>query len=279
MTVINSNTNALLAQRALAQAEQGTTQAMEQLSTGRRINGASDDAAGLAISKQMTAFIRGLEQAVRNANDGISLVQTAEGALGEINDIAQRMRELAVQAATGTNADDDRSYLDTEFQQLRAEMDRIVDMTEFNGGTLLDKSSQGGRGIYTFQIGVDAGQSIQLTIPDFDTQSGDQMNLGSANLLTAEGAQQALATMDNALGNLNTVRSELGSTINRLTFAIDNLDNTRLNTESSRSNIIDADYAKASTELTRNQILHQAATSILAQSNVSSQMVMRLLEG
>ena len=142
-----------------------------------------------------------------------------------------------------------------------------------------DRSSQGGRGIYTFQIGVDAGQSIQLTIPDFDTQSGDQMNLGSANLLTAEGAQEALATMDNALGNLNTVRSELGSTINRLTFAIDNLDNTRLNTESSRSNIIDADYAKASTELTRNQILQQAATSILAQSNVSSQMVMRLLEG
>lgn len=279
MTVINSNTNALLAQRALAQAERGTTQAMEQLSTGRRINGASDDAAGLAISKQMTAFIRGLEQAVRNANDGISLVQTAEGALGEIGDIAQRMRELAVQAATGTNAAEDRSYLDTEFQQLRAEMDRIVDMTEFNGGTLLDKSAQGGRGIFTFQIGVDAGQAIQLTIPDFDTQTGDQMNLGTANLLTAEGAQQALATMDNALGNLNTVRSELGSTINRLTFAIDNLDNTRLNTESSRSNIIDADYAKASTELTRNQILQQAATSILAQSNVSSQMVMRLLEG
>jgi flagellin len=279
MTVINSNTNALLAQRALAQAERGTTQAMEQLSTGRRINGASDDAAGLAISKQMTAFIRGLEQAVRNANDGISLVQTAEGALGEINDIAQRMRELAVQAATGTNADDDRNYLDTEFQQLRAEMDRIVDMTQFNGGTLLEKSAQDGRGVFTFQIGVDAGQAIQLTIPDFDTQSGDQMNLGSANLLTAEGAQQALATMDNALGNLNTMRSELGSTINRLTFAIDNLDNTRLNTESSRSNIIDADYAKASTELTRNQILQQAATSILAQSNVSSQMVMRLLEG
>lgn len=279
MTVINSNTNALLAQRALAQAERGTTQAMEQLSTGRRINGASDDAAGLAISKQMTAFIRGLEQAVRNANDGISLVQTAEGALGEIGDIAQRMRELAIQAATGTNAAEDRSYLDTEFQQLRAEMDRIVDMTEFNGGTLLDKSAQGGRGIFTFQIGVDAGQAIQLTIPDFDTQSGDQMNLGTANLLTAEDAQQALATMDNALGNLNTVRSELGSTINRLTFAIDNLDNTRLNTESSRSNIIDADYAKASTELTRNQILQQAATSILAQSNVSSQMVMRLLEG
>ena len=279
MTVINSNTNALLAQRSLARAESATSEAMEQLSTGRRINGASDDAAGLAISKQMTAFIRGLEQAVRNANDGISLVQTAEGALGEMTSVVQRMRELSVQAATDTNTAEDRSYLDTEFQQLRAELDRIVDMTEFNGTNLLDKSAKGGTGIFTMQIGVGEGQVLTLNIPDFDTTTGDQLVLGSANLLTAAGAQDALAAMDDALANVNTVRSEMGATINRLTFAIDTLDNTRVNTESSRSNILDADYARAATELSRNQILEQAATAILAQANVSSQMVMRLLEG
>ncbi len=279
MTVINSNTNALLAQRSLARAERATSEAMEQLSTGRRINGASDDAAGLAISKQMTAFISGLEQAVRNANDGISLVQTAEGALGEMTSVVQRMRELAVQAATDTNAAEDRSYLDTEFQQLRAELDRIVDMTEFNGTHLLDKSAKGGTGTFTFQIGVGEGQVLSLNIPDFDTTTGDQLALGNANLLTANGAQQVLAAMDNALANVNTARSEMGATINRLTFAIDTLDNTRVNTESSRSNILDADYARATTELSRNQILEQAATAILAQANVSSQMVMRLLEG
>ena len=279
MTVINSNTNALLAQRSLARAESATSEAMEQLSTGRRINGASDDAAGLAISKQMTAFIRGLEQAVRNANDGISLVQTAEGALGEMTSVVQRMRELSVQAATDTNTAEYRSYLDTEFQQLRAELDRIVDMTEFNGTNLLDKSAKGGTGIFTMQIGVGEGQVLTLNIPDFDTTTGDQLVLGSANLLTAAGAQDALAAMDDALANVNTVRSEMGATINRLTFAIDTLDNTRVNTESSRSNILDADYARAATELSRNQILEQAATAILAQANVSSQMVMRLLEG
>lgn len=280
MTVINSNTNALLAQRSLAQAERGATEAMEQLSSGRRINSASDDAAGLAISKQMTALISGMEQAVRNANDGISLVQTAEGALGQMSDIVQRMRELAVQAATETNSAEDRGYLDTEFQQLRAELDRIVDMTEFNGTNLLDKSAQGGLGVFTFQIGVGEGQTIQLEIPDFDTAtSGGPLYLGSANLLSADAAQQALSTMDDALSNVDSTRAAMGSTINRLTFAIDTLDNTRLNTEASRSAILDTDYAWAATELSRNQILQQAATAVLAQANVSSQMVMRLLEG
>ena len=280
MTVINSNTNALLAQRSLAQAERGATDAMEQLSSGRRINSASDDAAGLAISKQMTALISGMEQAVRNANDGISLVQTAEGALGQMSDIVQRMRELAVQAATETNSAEDRGYLDTEFQQLRAELDRIVDMTEFNGTNLLDKSAQGGLGVFTFQIGVGEGQTIQLEIPDFDTAtSGGPLYLGSANLLSTDAAQQALSTMDDALSNVDSTRAAMGSTINRLTFAIDTLDNTRLNTEASRSAILDTDYAWAATELSRNQILQQAATAVLAQANVSSQMVMRLLEG
>lgn len=280
MTVINSNTNALLAQRSLAQAERGATDAMEQLSSGRRINSASDDAAGLAISKQMTALISGMEQAVRNANDGISLVQTAEGSLGEISDVVQRMRELAVQAATGTNAPEERGYLDTEFQQLRAEIDRIVDMSEFNGTKLLDKSAQGGLGVFTFQIGVGQGQTIELQIPDFGTNTaGGPLALGGTNLLTQDAAQQALDAMDDALSNVDTVRSEMGSTINRLTFAIDTLDNTRLNTEASRSAILDTDYAWAATELSRNQILQQAATAVLAQANVSSQMVMRLLEG
>lgn len=280
MTVINSNTNALLAQRSLAQAERGATDAMEQLSSGRRINSASDDAAGLAISKQMTALISGMEQAVRNANDGISLVQTAEGSLGQMSDIVQRMRELAVQAATETNSAEDRGYLDTEFQQLRAELDRIVDMAEFNGTNLLDKSAQGGLGVFTFQIGVGEGQVIQLEIPDFDTATaGGPLYLGSANLLSTDAAQQALSTMDDALSNVDAARAGMGSTINRLTFAIDTLDNTRLNTEASRSAILDTDYAWAATELSRNQILQQAATAVLAQANVSSQMVMRLLEG
>jgi flagellin len=279
VTVINSNTNALLAQRSLAQAERGATDAMEQLSSGRRINDASDDAAGLAISKQMTALISGLEQAARNANDGISLVQTAEGALGEMGDVVQRMRELAVQAATGSNSAEDRGYLDTEFQQMRAELDRMVSMSEFNGTRLLDQSARGGLGVFKFQIGVGEGQTIELQIPDFGTSAaGGPLELGSANLLTADAAQQALGTMDDALANLDTVRSEMGSTINRLTFAIDTLDNTRLNTEAARSTILDTDYARAATELSRNQILQQAATAVLAQANVSSEMVMRLLE-
>ena len=153
-------------------------------------------------------------------------------------------------------------------------------MTEFNGTNLLDKSAQGGLGVFSFQIGVGEGQVIQLEIPDFDTATtGGPLYLGSANLLSTDAAQQALSTMDDALSNVDAVRASMGSTINRLTFAIDTLDNTRLNTEASRSAILDTDYAWAATELGRNQILQQAATAVLAQANVSSQMVMRLLEG
>ena len=394
MSVINTNVSSLIAQNAMNTNGLAQSKAMQQLSTGLRINGAKDDAAGLAISSKMSAQIRGLDQAVRNANDGVSLLQTTDGALVAVGDMMQRMRELAVQSASDTNVTSDRTALNSEFSQLKTEITRITKNTQWNGMNILDGSANGTTGTFNFQVGANAGQTISKTIGNMgsaasaatvtagghvaaaatvaqvDTltiagtyaagdvitingakqqmqytvtsadatdaaplthiaasivtamgvSSGSQSSYLSANgmgaasaagviTLTATAvnvastapsasaatggslanindlnvssqvaATGAIAGMDSAIATVNTQRSDLGATINRLTYAADNLSNVSENTSASRSRVQDTDYAKASTELSRTQIIAQASTAMLAQANQSQQSVLALLK-
>ena len=410
MSVINTNSKSIIAQNSLTVNNRSMTKAMEQLSTGKRINSAADDAAGLAISSKMTSQIKGLNQAVRNANDGISMLQTADGAMVEVTNMLQRMRELAVQSSTDTNTQDDRTYLDNEFQQLKNEIDRIAENTEWNGSKILNENVNLGSGAANaprqvqFQVGANADQTIDVTFKKFDfassasgvTTSSAQVELGaladgaaataavvtiggtaltftkttdftalaanptSANIttfaselqtairgrsgyegisvsstgevLTIEdtagrsisafsltgataanvvftaaagsnptGSSEAdsvfsgnaaihslvitdkansnssITALDFAIKAVNTERSTFGAAINRLTYAADNLTNVSQNTSASRSRVLDTDYALATTELARTQIISQAATAMLAQANQAPQSVLSLL--
>jgi flagellin len=389
MTVINTNVKSLAAQSAITLNNRSMSTAMEQLSTGKRINSAKDDAAGLAISEKMTSQVRGLNQAIRNANDGISLLQTAEGAMVEITNMMQRMRELAVQSANDTNAQDDRNYLDLEFQQLKAEINRVTKNTQWNGMNILDQTepASGARGgTFTFQVGANNGDAHKITHeldklaftartgasfaaavdnpPDSDDIQESVVSFGDGFIegdvitvtvnnkqfqytVTAEDANAAavdtavatsfaqaigstfsdlavtfsspdvtfkgvadqtfetfvkvtdgkLATvdpleitsqslsdtaiggLDAALTKVNEARAEIGAVINRLNYAVDNMTNVSMNTSESRSRILDTDYAKASAELARTQIISQAATAMLAQANQQPQAVLQLLQG
>lgn len=292
MSVINTNVNSLVAQNAVNVNARSMSRAMEQLSTGKRINGSKDDAAGLSISQIMTAQIRGLNQAVRNANDGISLLQTADGAMIEQSNMLQRMRELAVQASTDTVTPDQKNYLDKEYQQLLAEINRIGESTQWNGKDLLKGTGgSAATGVYTFQVGSNASQSFSVTIGNaVSTASGaaagiytdmhgskiydstDQSGAGTT------AATAAIGKIDLALKAANEQRANIGAGINRLTYAADNLANISMNTAASRSRIEDTDYATASTELARTQIIQQAATAMLAQANQSPQSVLALLK-
>ena len=396
MTTINTNVSSLLARYALVANERSMSTAMERLSTGVRINSAQDDAAGLAIASKMTSQIRGLDQAVRNANDAVSLIQTAEGALIETSNMLQRMRELAVQASSDTNTLTDRSALNQEFVSLRSEINRVAQNTQWNGVNILTK--QGGSsadGIHKFQVGANANQTIDLTIGNYQTTSstqggtatvatttsgsgqgataaaqvstftvggtiavGDVFNLtvgdksfthtvtalgasnnasrdavfdamiagigtvggvgssttdsttgakihtftasstafgsnsfniasGTAGLLsginassitTAGNANSAVAAVSTALATVNAGRSEMGATMNRLQYAADNLANVSRNATESRGRVMDADYAKETTELARTQIIAQAGTAMLAQANQMKQTVLSLLK-
>jgi len=390
MSVINTNAKAMLAQNALTTNNRSLSTSMEQLSTGKRINSAQDDAAGFAIAQKMTSQIRGLNQAVRNAGDAISLVQTAEGALVEVNNMLQRMRELSVQAATDSNVTTDREALNNEFNQLRLEINRVATNTQWNGRNVLDQGFTGNGaanpGLYKFQVGANANQTIDLTIGNYTTNSvsqgttavattttpasgpganavaqvstmtiagtpalgdnitvtvGDKsfthkvvagaatvqtvteiaaaINTGlgtitgittaanagvltftaatggvpfqisasqggllsgvrQSDISTQSGANSAIAALDTALKTVNTGRAEMGSTMNRLQYASDNLANISTNTAESRSRIQDTDYASATTELARSQIIQQAATAMLAQANQSGQSVLALLK-
>lgn len=388
MSVINTNVNSIVAQNAATVSGRSMAKAMEQLSTGKRINTAADDAAGLAISSRATSQIRGLNQAVRNANDGISMLQTAEGAMVEVTNMLQRMRELSVQSANDTNTADDRAYLDLEFQQLKAETDRIISNTQWNGVNVLDKTFTNNTtaGKFVFQVGANANQTISHTIDVFglgtadgasatvtaaagatagtattqqvgtltlagtyaagdkitvnlnqsvfqytvttadeagsntlatnlaaaldlrfedgydaagsapgvvkitaDTASttqftlsatasdGEWADIGSLSILTQATSNTAVSTLDVAVASVNKARAEIGSVINRLTYAADNLSNVSQNAEASRSRILDTDYAKTTTELARTQIIQQAATAMLAQANQQPQSVLSLL--
>jgi len=391
MPVINSNISALTAQSALAANSRAQSSSMQQLSTGLRINSAKDDAAGMAIAAKMTSQIRGLDQAVRNANDGISLLQTADGSLTAVTDMLQRMREISVQAASDSNVTSDRTALNNEFSQLRNEINRVASNTQWNGMNILDKSIASGTGLLKFQVGANAGQTIEMTLGNFSTASatqgttaavttttagsgpgataaqvstltiagtpalgdiisvsvGDksyvhkvtagsaavqtvteiaaaiQGGLGGASGVTGVGitlnagvmtftsssgaygsntfsisanqagllsavrgsdittqanANSAIGAVDSALAQVNGGRSEIGATINRLTYAADNLTNVSTNTSASRSRVQDTNFAKASTELARTQIVAQAATAMLAQANQSQQSVLALLK-
>lgn len=277
MSVINTNVNSLVAQNAVNVNARSLSKAMEQLSTGKRINGSKDDAAGLSISQIMTAQIRGLNQAVRNANDGISLLQTADGAMIEQGNMLQRMRELAVQAASDTVTSDQKGYLNTEFLQLRLEINRVGSSTQWNGKDLLKGTGGSGAGVYNFQVGANKDQSFSVTIADTST-TALYSDVASDTITTAALAGTAIDNIDKAIAAANGQRATIGAAINRLTYAADNLSNVSMNTSASRSRIEDTDYAQASTELARTQIIQQAATAMLAQANQSPQSVLALLK-
>ena len=282
MTVINTNINSLISQNALSKNNRALSSSMEQLSTGKRINSAADDAAGLAISNKMTAQIRGLNQAVRNANDGISMLQTAEGATQEITNMLQRMRELAVQAANDTYQASDRSALSAEVKELQSEISRIGKNTEWNGMKLFTAQTAGSAfGIGTLgnvrlQVGVD-GESTDRIAVQLNKIDTTTLGVSAISLKSAASASSALQSLDKAIGMIDNDRATFGATINRLTYAVDNLTNVSQNANASRSRILDTDYAKASAELARTQIIQQAATAILAQANQSTQSVLKLL--
>jgi flagellin len=242
--------------------------AMEQLSTGRRINSAADDAAGLAVSQDMTAQIRGLNMAVRNANDGISMAQTAEGALIEVSNMLQRMRELAVQASTGTLSSTQRGYLDND------QIQNTVTNTKWNGIAVLGSSVMTSSGGIDIQVGTDSGQTISVvgaSLTDIATSNF------SGGITSASDASGMLSTLDDALIAVNTSRASLGAVVNQLTSAADNLTNVSQNLSESRSRVLDTDYAAATTELARTMIIQQAGTAVLAQANQSPQFVLALL--
>lgn len=275
MSVINTNTIALNAQRNLSTNSASLSTTIQRLSSGLRINSAKDDAAGLAISQRMTAQIRGMDQAARNANDGISLAQTAEGALKSIGDNMQRIRELAVQAANGTNSGDDRASLQKEVEQLHKEITRVVENTTFNGTNLLDGSAA------TISIQVGAGaethDKIEISLADIDAVQAAVAAIDISGT-DATGADTAIGVIDAQLDVVNNARADLGAIQNRFSSVISNLQTNSENLSASRSRIQDADYAKETVELTRTQILQQAGTAMLAQAKSAPQSVLSLLQ-
>ena len=272
MSVINTNVKSLVAQNALSVNNRSLSKTMEQLSTGKRINSAADDAAGLAISNKMTAQIRGLNQAVRNANDGISMLQTAEGATQEITNMLQRMRELAVQAANDTYSADDRTAIGDEIGQLEAEIDRIAGNTTWNGVAVLATEDD-----YVLQVGMLDNSSDEVTIT-FLPMTSSELGVTGLSVASHTAAQTSIGKLDDAIAEVDAFRSDMGAMVNRLNYAADNLSNVSLNTAASRSRIQDTDYAQATTELARTQIIQQAATAMLAQANQQPSAVLSLLK-
>ncbi|MEO8527089.1 MAG: flagellin [Caldimonas sp.] len=264
---INTNIMSLNAQRNLSTSQMSLATSMERLSSGLRVNSAKDDAAGLAIADRMNAQIRGTNVAIRNANDGISLAQTAEGAMATMTDALQRMRELAVQAQNGSNGSSDRANLDTEFQQLSAEITRIATQTKFNGTAIVGASA----GAQVFQVGANNGDTLTVTTTAVTTVTGD--------VTTAANASTALAAIDAKLDVITTNRATYGAAISRFGFAISNLSITGENQTAARGRIMDADFAAETANLSRAQILQQAGTAMVAQANQMPQSVLALLKG
>jgi flagellin len=284
MTVINTNVGATITQNALAKNERLMGQAMERLSTGKRINSASDDAAGLAISARMTAQIKGLDQAARNANDAIAMIQTADGASIEVANMLQRMRELAIQSISDTNTTADRANLSVEFVALQSEISRISTTTQWNGENILDGSAGTDTdGVVSYQVGSNAAQTISVDLGDWATTGegvfSNDISADGIDLDTSTDAAAALAIIDTAINGINTQRASYGAAMNRLEYVVDNLANVSQNAAASRSRVEDADYAIETTELARTQIIQQAGTAMLAQANQSAQSVLQLLKG
>ena len=281
MPVINTNVNALLAQQTSIKNSREMAGAMQQLSSGSRISSAKDDAAGVAIGQSMTAQVKGLNQAIRNVNDGVNFLQTADGAMAEQANMLQRMRELAVQSASGTYSNTQRGYLNTEFAALTSQIDKIGSETTWNGYTLLTGTTGTTTGTFSFQTGQASGQTIDVAIGSM-TVSGLAISAAGTGavvgIATAASAVLTIAKLDTAIGTLNSQRATLGAKINQLTYAGDNLSNISGNIQASRSTIMDTDYATASTQLSKTQIIQQAATAMLAQANQQPQSVLALLK-
>jgi flagellin len=278
MLSINTNVGALRAADASYSVNKSMETSMQRLSTGKRINGAIDDAAGLQISQRQTAEIRGFHQAARNAADSQSLLATAEGAMGEITNILQRMREIAVESASGTNAAADRTALQSEVEALETEIDRIKNDTTWAGIGLLDASENSSTGQFVFHVGPDASDTIRHTIPTF-VQTGTAIGLASTETVSTQTKARAYITaIDQALSNVSTEREQVGAVMNRLDYTMANLSNMATNLSLAKGRIEDADFAAESANLARTQVLQQASMSMLAQANASKQQILALFQ-
>ena len=271
---VNTNIASLTAQRSLSNSQSTLESAFERLSTGKRINSAVDDAAGLAISQTLTSKVNGLNQAVRNTNDGISVVQIAEGALDEVTSILQRMRDLAVQAANDSLSTTERGYLQTEQGKLADALDDVSGAAKFGSTALLSGSFNA----KSFQIGADNGDTLSFSIDGISTGSLSVSSSGDVSLSTAALASTAISTIDAALGAVASDRATLGAIQSQLESTVRNLANVAENTAAARSRILDTDYAAETANLTKAQILQQASTAILAQANAQPQSVLSLLQ-
>jgi len=290
---VNTNTTSLYAQRQLSTSGNNLDTTFERLASGKRINSAADDAAGLQISNRLTSQTNGLNQSIRNANDGISLAQTAEGAMDETTNMLQRMRTLAIQSANGSNTDEDRLALQQEISALTTEIDRVASDTTFGGQNLLDGSYSSG----VFQVGADAQQTISFSLATAGvSNSVDVSGLGgfnvqglssaagttvitsaTASISSVANAQSMIEMLGSMIAAVDTKRAELGAVQNRFSSTISNLGNIKENVEGAKSRIADADFAKETAELTSNQILQQASTTILSQANQRPQTALSLL--
>lgn len=271
---INTNIMSLNAQRNLSTTQNALSKSMERLSSGLRINSAADDAAGLAISVGMAAQVKSMNQAVRNANDGVSLAQTAEGSLNETTNILTRMRELAQESATGTVSDPQRTSIQNEFSQLASEIDRIANATQFNGSNLLDGTLSTG---ISFQIGTNNTSNDSITL-SITSATSSALGLGATAVSTMSNARSALAKIDSAIANVSTVRGTLGAVQNRLQSSISNIQVAVENVSAAMSRIRDVDVAAETANMTRANILVQAGVSILSQANQTPQAALKLLQ-
>lgn len=274
--VVQHNLTAANTNRQLGITTNGLQKSTEKLSSGYKINRAADDAAGLSISEKMRNQIRGLNKASDNAQDGISLVQTAEGALNEVHSMLQRMSELAVQAANGTNATTDRTALNDEVQQLKTEIQRVGSTTQFNKMNILDGGFSAGTK-KALQVGANANQTISIAISALTAVVGSSL-IGDLKISTATNAQSAITTVQSSIEKLSTLRSKLGAVQNRLEHTVANLDNISENTQSAESRIRDTDMAEEMVQYSKNNILQQAGQSMLAQANQANQGVLSLLQ-
>lgn len=278
---INTNVMSLTAQRNLNQSQSTLATSMQRLSSGLRVNSAKDDAAGLAIAERMNTQVRGMNVAIRNANDGISLAQTAEGGMAEISNMLQRMRELAVQSANGTNSDDDRGNLDAEFQALNSEIARIAETTQFNGISVLNSPASGsGSGAVAasivFQVGANtaSGNTLSISLTEITALgSGSATN----NIATVSGTTDAMTAIDDMINTVTTARADFGAVQSRFESAISNLQVGMENQAAARGRIMDADFAVETANMTRSQILQQAGNAMVSQANSAPQSVLQLL--
>lgn len=272
---ITTNVSALNAQRQLSNTKQGLDKSLERLASGSRINHAGDDAAGLAISENLRAHIRGLRQAKRNTQDGVSLIQVSEGGLNEVSNILIRLRELAIQSASDTIGEKERGFVDREFQSLKEEIDRIANVTEFNGTPLLN----GKGGLFEIQVGVHNNPMLDRIVYNGERSDAslDKLNLGGEAVSTKQGAQLALSVIDDAMVHVNSVRSELGATQNRLQSTINSQSISDENLSAANSRIRDTDMAEEVSEMTKFNILMQSGVAVLGHTNNSASMAVKLL--